>query len=61
MGVEITPEPDEAERRAILAALEAGNSVPPAYASRWRASALDDLRDGALAEDGRGDAGVVQP
>jgi hypothetical protein len=61
VAVEITPEPDEEERRAILAALDAVDSVPPAYASRWRASALDDLRDGSLAEDGWGDAGVVQP
>lgn len=61
MTVEITPEPDEDERRAIVAALGTTDSVPAAYASRWRASALDDLRDGALAEDGGGDAGVVQP
>ena len=61
MNVEITPEPSEDERRAIVAALEAADSVSPAFASRWRASALDDLRDGALAEDGGGDAGVVEP
>ena len=61
MAVEITPEPDEEERRAIVAALGTADSTPAAYASRCRASALDDLRDGALAEDGGGDAGVVQP
>ena len=60
MSFEIRPEPDEDERRAILAALEADDSAS-AYASRWRASALDDLRDGALAEDGGGDAGVIEP
>ena len=60
MTIEITPEPDEDERRAIATALGTVDSVPTAQASRWRASALDDLRDGALAEDGGGDAGVVQ-
>jgi hypothetical protein len=61
MPIEITPEPSEDERRAILAALAAAEAVPAAYTSRWRASALDDLRDGALAEQGRGDPGVVEP
>ena len=61
MRVEIKPEPDEDERRAILGALEADDSPGSPYASRWRASGLDDLRDGALAEDGGGDAGVVEP
>jgi hypothetical protein len=58
MAIEITPEPSEAERRAILAALEAAKAEAP---SRWRASALGDLRDGALAEQGGGDPGVVEP
>ena len=61
MNVEITPEPSADERRAILEALEAANARPVAYESRWRASALDDLRDGALAEESGGDAGVVEP
>jgi hypothetical protein len=59
VAIEITPEPGEDERRAILAALEV-HPAPPAYTSRWRASALDDLRDGALAEDGRSDPRVVE-
>ena len=61
MTVEITPEPSGEERRAILEALEAVGRRPPAYQSRWRASALDDLRDGALAEESGSDAGVVEP
>ena len=61
MVVDIAPEPSEDERRAILAALEPTRFVPAAYASRWRASALDDLRDGALAEQSGGDARVVEP
>ena len=61
MTFEITPEPSEDERRAIVAALDALEAPPDAYASRWRAAALDDLRDGALAEESGGDAGVVQP
>ena len=61
MTFEITPEPSAEERRAILEALEAAATRPPAYDSRWRASALDDLRDGALAEESGGDAGVVEP
>ena len=60
MAIDITPEPSEDERRAILTALEPEKSGPAAYASRWRASALDDLRDGALAEESGGDAGVVE-
>ena len=61
MPIEITPEPSEHERRAILAALAAAEAVPAAYTSRWRASALDDLRDGAFAEQGRSDPGVIEP
>ncbi|HEX7309834.1 MAG TPA: hypothetical protein VF232_01530 [Gaiellaceae bacterium] len=60
MNVEITPEPSADERRAILEALDAANARPVAYASLWRASALADLRDGALAEESWGDAGVVE-
>jgi len=61
MPMEITPEPTEDERRAILAALAAAERLPAAYASRWRASALDDLRDGALAQERGSDPGVVEP
>jgi len=58
--IEIRPEPNEDERRAILAALAAAREKPAAYKSRWRASALADLRDGALAEESGSDARVVQ-
>jgi hypothetical protein len=58
---EIVPEPSEAERRAILAAI---GSLPTGQAgleSRWRESALADLRDGASAQERGSDAGVVEP
>ena len=61
MPIEITPQPSEDERRAIVAALADAEAVPPAYSSRWRASALDDLRDGTLAEQRRSDPRVVEP
>lgn len=61
MAIEIAPEPNDDERRAILAALAAARPVPAAYTSRWRAAALTDLRDGALAEESGSDAGVVEP
>jgi hypothetical protein len=61
VDVEITPAVTDEERQAILAALDGAEPVPVAYASRWRASALDDLRDGALAEERGSDAGVVEP
>jgi hypothetical protein len=60
VNVEITPEPSAEERRAILDALDEMNSRPGPYESRWRASALADLRDGALAEERGSDAGVVE-
>ena len=61
MDVEIRPEPSETERRAILAALDGGDPIPDAYTSRWRESALDDLRGGyASAEDPGRDPGVVE-
>ena len=60
MNVEITPEPSAEERRAILDALDELNSRPGPYESRWRASALADLRDGALAEERGSDPGVVE-
>jgi hypothetical protein len=56
---EITPEPSEVERRAIFEAL-ARTDAGPLVASRWRASALDDLRDGALPEQAGSDARVVE-
>jgi hypothetical protein len=58
---EITPEPSEEERKAILAAIEGGSELPRPYRSAWRAAALDDLRDDALAEERGGDPGVVEP
>jgi len=61
VNLEIKPEPSEAERRAILEALVAPQAGPAAYQSRWRAAALAELRDGAVAEESRGDAGVVEP
>ena len=56
----IVPEPSAEEGRAILEALNGENSRAAAYASAWRTSALADLRDGALAEEGGSDAGVVE-
>jgi hypothetical protein len=61
MPVEIRPEPADAQRRAIVAALAQLDEPPSAYASGWSASALDDLRDGALTEEARSDAGVIEP
>jgi hypothetical protein len=60
VNVEITPEPSAEERRAILDALDEMNGRPAPYESRWRASALAELRDGALAEESGSDAGVVE-
>ena len=65
MDARISPDPTEAERRAIAAAL--GSTKPPQpYASRWRAAALDDLRSDDLdgdpaAQELRGDARIVEP
>lgn len=45
---EIEPEPDEAERRAILAALEAAKTEEPSldpYRSRWRETCVDENLD----------------
>ena len=60
MNLEITPEPSEDERRAIVDALEALQAGPAAYESRWRAAALADLGDGSFAEERGSDAGVVE-
>jgi len=50
VDAEISPEPSEAERRAIAAAL--GGAPEPAgpYDSCWRAAALDDLRGDDLGD-----------
>jgi hypothetical protein len=39
---EIRPEPTEAERRALLAALASRAELPPAYASAWRRAAVEE-------------------
>jgi hypothetical protein len=59
--LEITPEPSDAERQAILASLDGAGLRPEAYASRWRESGLDDLRGDASAEDAGCDPRVVEP
>jgi hypothetical protein len=59
--LEIKPEPSDAERRAIVGALAAPRVAHAAYESRWRAAALDDLRDGPVAEESWSDAGIVEP
>lgn len=61
MNLDITPEPSEDERRAIVDALQAMRALPAAYESRWRAAALADLGDGPLAEERGRDSGVVEP
>jgi hypothetical protein len=55
MDVEITPEPTEEERRAILRALEQEQDQA-ALPTPWRAAGLG----GDAPESGR-DAGVVEP
>ncbi len=45
--LEITPEPDEAEREAIVAALEPTENGPSPYASGWRAAGLEEPLDEA--------------
>ena len=61
MELEITPEPTDAERQAILASLDGAELRPDGYSSRWRESGLDDLRGDASAEDAGRDARVVEP
>jgi len=61
VDVEITPEPSDAERQAILASLDGAVSCPDPYVSRWRESGLDDLRGDASAEDAGRDARIVEP
>jgi hypothetical protein len=59
VDVEISPEPSEQERRAILAvlAVERRADAP----SRWRQSEFDELGGDAFAQERGGDAGVVEP
>ena len=48
--LEIDPEPDDAERRAILAALDAAAPEEPSldpYRSRWRETGVDESLDGS--------------
>lgn len=62
MDTEIRPEPTDAERRAILTAIDAGAELPSPYRSRWRDAALEDLGGGdPSAEEAWSDAGVVEP
>ena len=61
MDAEITPPPGEDDRRAILAALDEAEQVPYAYTSAWRAAALDELGDDALAQERWSDPGIVEP
>jgi hypothetical protein len=61
VNVVIKPEPTAEERRAIDAALAAARAGSPVYASRWRAAALAELGDDALAEESWSDPGVVEP
>ena len=61
MDVEITPQPSDAEREAILALLDGTGLGPEGYVSRWRESGLDDLRGDASAEDAGRDARIVEP
>jgi hypothetical protein len=65
VDAQISPEPSDAERRAIEAALGSSKERGP-YASRWRAAALDDLRGDRLGGDAAAqelgsDPGVVEP
>jgi len=48
LEIEIAPEPDAAERRALLDALEGLErepQPPPAYRSLWRRAALEAAED----------------
>jgi hypothetical protein len=55
--IEIDPAPDDAEREAIVAALQAVGDIPPAYRSAWLLAALREAtepaepRNGGLAVD----------
>jgi hypothetical protein len=45
LDVEIDPPPDDAERRAILAALDVDGEPPPGYRSAWREAALREAAE----------------
>ena len=60
MDAQISPDPTESERRAIVAAL-GSEPRPSAYASAWRAAALDDLGGDPAAQELWGDARIVEP
>jgi hypothetical protein len=59
MAVEITPQPSDEERRAILAAL-AEEDAESAAPSPWRAEGLGSGGRAATPEAWR-DAGIVEP
>jgi hypothetical protein len=59
MAVEITPEPTDEERKAILEAL-AAEEAESAAPSPWRAEGLGS-GGGAAAPESWRDAGVVEP
>ena len=59
MAVEISPEPSDEERKAILEALEEEH-VETAAPSPWRAKALGSGGRAAAPESWR-DAGIVEP
>jgi hypothetical protein len=61
VDVKVEPEPSDDELRAILAALSETPGAAAAYTSRWRASALDDLRGDPVAEEPGGNPRVVEP
>ena len=63
MDLEISPEPADAERRAITEALGGGLKAASPHASPWREAGLDDLRLGgdAAAEELGGHPRVVEP
>jgi hypothetical protein len=60
MDAEISPDPTEPERRAILAAL-GPVPVPAPYSSPWRAAALEELGGDPAAQELWGDARIVEP
>ena len=61
MAFEITPEPTDEERKAILEVLSEDDSErPPPSPSPWRVEALDSGGRAAAPQSWR-DAGVVEP
>jgi hypothetical protein len=45
MEIQVEPEPSEAERAALLEALEAPAEAPSAYGSEWRRAALTEATE----------------